>query len=378
MLARQRSLVKQVRPPTERARLLIVDDDEGNSTLLNHLLHKDYDTVVVNNGKLALDRIATQTFDLVLLDIMMPVMNGLDVLRHLRADEDTADLPIILLSARADDRDIVQGLREGANDYITKPLSLDIVRARVQTHLKFKQLADAHKQTIHDLQIAQEMQEHFFRIVSHDLKGPLTNLRMATFLLREMTSDQPSVQEVMENVDTSLNEMQEMIRTFLDVAALQPGRLEMNAECFTTREALRRVLEQYKLAAMDKNVHVHIEPSEATIYADLRLYVQVLSNLVSNAIKYTPPGTNVHIWMEGDERWTRICVADQGAGIPENERDRLFQMFSKLSTRPTGGESSSGLGLWIVKMLTEAMGGAVGVECPADGGSIFYVDMPAC
>ncbi len=112
--------------------------------------------------------------------------------------------------------------------------------------------------------------------------------------------------------------------------------------------------------------------------ADRRLLMQVLGNLVGNALKFSPHNSVVMIWSEGDEHWVRINVADQGPGIPFEERKNLFQMFSKLSVRPTGSETSTGLGLWIVKNLVEMQGGKVGVDCPPDGGSIFWFELPGC
>jgi signal transduction histidine kinase len=104
----------------------------------------------------------------------------------------------------------------------------------------------------------------------------------------------------------------------------------------------------------------------------------MLSNLVSNAIKFSPRNTTIMVWVDEGDKWQRICVSDQGPGIPTDERDKLFGMFSRLSTHPTGTESSTGLGLWIVKQLAELQNGHVGVECPQDGGSIFWVELPTC
>jgi signal transduction histidine kinase len=113
------------------------------------------------------------------------------------------------------------------------------------------------------------------------------------------------------------------------------------------------------------------------VWADSGLAQQILGNLVSNAIKYSPSGSAVTLSSAIAGEQVRIYVADQGAGIPESERDQLFQAFTKLSTRPTGGESSTGLGLWIASQLVAVHGGAIGAEFPAEGGSIFWVELPA-
>lgn len=358
--------------------LLVVDDDMVNSTLLQRLFEKEYTVLCASCGNAALEILNREAVDLVLLDLMMPDVSGYDILEQIRSNCLWADLPVIIISAKSDNSDVVRGLEMGAHDYIAKPIQVDIVRARVQTQLAVKRLNDEHKRTIHDLQIAQQMQDTFYRIVSHDLKGPLTNLRMAHFLLRDIVAHDEQGNIILDNIELTLDEMHDMIRVFLDVMTLQPGRMQIELDCLNTNDVLQNVAKQYALTAEHKNIALRVETSESYVMADNRLLSQMISNLVSNAIKFSMRDTTVTLWAEQTPRWMRLCVADQGPGIPADERGNLFEMFSRLSTRPTGSEHSTGLGLWIVKQLAEAQNGRVGVECPADGGSIFWVELPAC
>lgn len=359
-------------------RVLVVDDDHATRVLLTQVFSSTCDVVAVGNGAEAMRRLTEQPFDVVLLDIMMPVMSGLEVLEAIRRDETLVELPVILISARTMQKDVVEGLQRGANDYITKPIDLSVARARVNTQLKLKRLSDAYQATIAELQSSQRLQTNFVQIVSHDLKGPLTNLRMAHHLLREQLKDDASAMAILETADLSVGEMNSLIRTFLDVAVTQHGQMEIRPDCLNVTEHLRRVVDQYLLPAKRKQISLRLDESEHAVVADGRLFSQIASNLVSNAIKYSPQGAEVHVWAEAQADRVRVCVADQGPGIPDDERGRLFRMFGKLTARPTGGESSTGLGLWIVKTLTEAQGGEAGVDCPPDGGSIFYVELPIC
>ncbi|MDL1902814.1 hybrid sensor histidine kinase/response regulator [Anaerolineae bacterium CFX9] len=362
-----------------RPRVLIVDDEESNRVLLGRALTNDYEVMIVSSGQAALDAIATHPFDCVILDINMPVMDGFAVLRTIRKVYEPTELPVILMSGRSDAGDIVQGLGLGASDYITKPITLSVTAARLRTQVTLKRLADDNKRTIHDLHLAQKMQERFYRIVSHDLKGPLTNLRMAQYLLRDLLTDNPAASSILENIDLSLNEMQDMIRVFLDVAAAQPGQVETRIICLDPVLILRNVANMYTLNAGRKQIQIAIDQNEPVLaYADQRLLTHIVSNLVSNAIKYSPPHTLTRLGWERLNDHVRIYVADQGPGIPEAERDGLFKMYGKLSNRPTGEESSTGLGLWIVRHLADLIGGDVGVECPPEGGSVFWVELPAC
>lgn len=375
------SFVPSVEQGDERmkAHVLIVDDEESNRLLLARALARDYDVTIVKNGMEALDAIASNMFDCVILDINMPIMDGYAVLKTIRERFEPIELPVILMSGRSDSGDIVQGLNLGASDYITKPITLNVTMARLRTQVTMKRLADDNKRTIQDLHLAQKMQERFYRIVSHDLKGPLTNLRMAQYLLRDLLTENSAANAILENVDLSLNEMQDMIRVFLDVAAAQPGQMETHIICLDPVMILRNVANQYTITAGRKNIQIVIDPSDpALVLADLRLFTHIISNLVSNAIKYSPHFTVTRLGWARQGQIVRVYVADQGPGIPEDERSDLFKMYSKLSTRPTGEESSTGLGLWIVRHLAELIGGEVGVECPPEGGSVFWINLPVC
>jgi signal transduction histidine kinase len=359
-------------------RVLVVDDDHATCALLTQVFASTCDVLVARNGLDALRILAEQPVDVVLLDINMPGMNGLDVLEAIRRDETLVELPVILISARTGQKDVIEGLQRGANDYISKPIDLAVARARVNTQLKLKRLSDAYQATILDLQSSQQLQANFVQIVSHDLKGPLTNLRMAHHLLRDLVKDNPTSMSVLESAELSVVEMNTLIRTFLDVAVTQNGQLEIRPDCINITDHLRRVVDQQNFAAHRKQMTIMLDEGDYAVVADGRLFGQIMSNLIGNAIKYSPPGSVVRVWAEAYEGRVRIRVADQGPGIPEAERGRLFRMFGKLSARPTGGESSTGLGLWIVKTLTEAQGGEVGVECPAEGGSVFSIELPVC
>ena len=356
--------------------LLIVDDEISNVAILERLFRSEYRTTSASSGKAALDLLAAESFDLVLLDIMMPSTSGLDVLRSIRNTSETAELPVILVSARMDEKDIVEGLSIGANDYITKPFRLSELRARVRTQMTLKRLQDERNQTIDELRAAHDLKDRFFRIASHDLKGPLGNLRLVHYLLRQRVADDAMSGELLNTADANINNMQGVINEFLDMAALQSGVVDLHMDTVNVEPLLEDLLRQYHLNALKKDITVDASRVTGTIYCDSGRFSQALGNLVNNALKYSPWGSEIAIWTEIEGERTRICVGDHGPGIPNNERDKLFTEFGKLSNRPTGGESSTGLGLWIAKHLTTLQGGEIGVDTPNDGGSIFWIEMP--
>lgn len=360
----------------EKPRILVADDEPSNRMLLRRVLASRYEVTEAQDGHEALDLINQQDFDMLLLDVMMPGATGLDVLEQVRAAPDRADLPVILISALADNDDIIRGLRMGANDYIPKPIEIDVVAARVDTHIRLKQMIDLHKQTIAQLEAAQQLKDRLFRIASHDLKSPLSNVALAEMLLRQIVPEDPTVTEILDTLRLTTENMNHVIEEFLDMAATQSGSIDLHLEAVSVQEVVMEAAAAYTITAQKKEIALNVADLPGMVLADRARYVQVLNNLISNAIKYSPPGSTVTLWAEIQQGFVRTHVADQGAGIPPDERERLFTEFGKLSTRPTGGESSTGLGLWIVKHMATLQGGAVGVECPPEGGSIFWVDLP--
>lgn len=357
--------------------LLVVDDDRINRELLMHLFERDYRVSTAMGGREALALLKEQPdVDLVMLDIMMPHMSGLEVLGEIRDNPDTADLPVILISAMANTRDVVNGLRLGANDYITKPVDVSVVIARVKTQLTVKKLFDERKETIKELQMAETLRAQLFRIASHDLKTPLNNIRMAEHLLRKTIEPSKDTDQMLDTVKLTVESMSGIITNFLDMVELQTGQINIKLKPIELKDVVFNVLTQYEIAASKKNIKLTMENVEGWVMADGARLVQVTSNLVSNAIKYSPRETEVKVYTELKNGTGHIYVKDEGPGIPESDHEQLFTEFGKLTPRPTGGESSTGLGLWIVKHLMNAQKGNAGVDFPEDGGSIFWVSVP--
>ncbi len=277
------------KPSTETSSLLVVDDDQAVRLLLSQLFQQDFRLTFAENSAQALAELEQQSFDLVLLSLNAPNVNGFDLLRRLRAEPATADLPVMLISTLDDNSRVVQGLHAGANDYLTKPLDSEVVRARVETQLALKRVADDRKQTIAQLRFTQEMQENFTRIVSHDLKGPLTNIRMAQFMLRDIMHENEQARSILDNMDVTLNGMVEMIRVFLD--AMDSQQLEPVLAPQDALELVYNVVEQYRINAERKNIDLRMTDCSGVVLADHRLLRQVLCNLVSNAIKFSPHHT---------------------------------------------------------------------------------------
>lgn len=359
-----------------RARILIVDDEPMNVTLLERLFVREYEVFTATSGRAALEQLSKKVFDCLLLDIMMPGLSGLHVLEALRKDPVTADLPVILVSALADRHDVVRGLKLGANDYVTKPIEMDVLSARVQTQVTLKVLQDQRKMAIAQLERAQELKDQLLRIASHDLKSPLANIGMIRYLLRDAVADNPTALEYVDMLDNTSEHMLTVIRDFLDTAAIQSGELDLVPGMIPVSDLVYEVCEQYRLPALRKNIQLDFSNVSGEVYADRMRAAQALDNLISNAIKYSPVDSLVTVSSHVVDDMVRILVSDSGPGIADEELPRLFTQFGRLSSRPTGGESSTGLGLWIVKHLVTIQGGQVGVTTEPGRGSVFWMELP--
>jgi len=356
--------------------LLIVEAEPNIRQIIQQTFAGDYTLIFTENGDEALAALRRYTVDLVLLDMTGKASDLDDLLPMLRSERSSTELPVILISTLGDSKAAARGLQLGANDYITTPLDGETMRARVGTQITLRDTLSEPKHIITQLKFTQEMQENFSRIISHDLKGPLTNIRMAQFMLRDILRENREASSILDNMDLTLNGMVDMIRMFID--AMDSQQLEPHIQRLDSHDLLVETADQYSLSAERKNIKLTlIEDSSHMLLADQRMLRQVVGNLVSNAVKFSPRGTETQLNAERRGDQVRISVADHGPGIPVDERGRLFTMFSKLSTRPTAGEASTGLGLWIVKELTRLQGGRAGVDHPTEGGSVFWVELPA-
>jgi len=218
-------------------------------------------------------------------------------------------------------------------------------------------------------------------IAAHDLKNPLSAIRGTVTFIRDSLNmlSSEEIFDLLSAVEKSANRMFALIKNLLDVNALESGEMKIKAELFDLRTAIRYTIKGYSRIAEAKQICFHEEYSveKPTVYADFNATGQVLDNLISNALKYTPPGRNVFIRLWEKEESIILAIKDEGLGLTESDKEKLFGKFARLSAKPTGGEHSTGLGLSIVKKLIELMDGHVWAESPGKNqGSTFFIELP--
>ncbi len=364
-------------------RIVVVDDSPASTdTLARQMALEGWDVRAFNDPFEALEAIRADPPDLLLLDVMMPGMNGLAVLKAVRAQPPTADLPVIMLTALDEADDVVRGLDLGANDYLTKPPQFEILAARVRTQLKLKRLQDQRERDIAELRELSALKDKFLQIAAHDLRNPLGNITFGIDLLEQelarLETPVPNAATILQAMHNAASIMRSIVNDFLDLQAIRSGKVEMNWQPVSLNKLIEAVVAQYQTYAKDKNValRTYLDADLPDTMADPDRLTQVLGNLVSNAIKFSPPGSAVGVRTREVNRRLLVEVADNGVGIPEAEIPLLFKEFARLSPRPTGGEKSSGVGLSIARQLVELHGGKIGVRSKVGQGSLFWFELP--
>ena len=348
--------------------ILIVDDTPANlSVLLQCLGDAGYRVLVAEDGEEALDLVSQSVPDLVLLDVMMPGIDGFETCRRLRQNAATAELPVIFMTALTDTREKLAGFAAGAVDYITKPVQHEEALARVATHLQIRRLR-------RELAAELALKERFMRIAAHDLRNPLCLIMMAGGVARRAGADAGTLRRALQEIDTSARHMRGIIDTFLQLRA---GNRSARLSLPTLVQAV--VKQQSPAADAKEQELVFNEPGDLPpVLGEATEIFQIVTNYLSNAIKYTSRGGRIEVRIQPSTTGTalRLEVLDSGPGVPPEERERLFTEFARLSPRPTAGEESHGVGLAIVKLLAEDNHGRVGADFPESGGSVFWCELP--
>lgn len=349
--------------------ILVVDDAELNRDLLEQeLADMGYKVFLAGNGQQALDVVQNERLDLVLLDIMMPGMSGIDVLRIIRRTHDADSLPIIMVTAKSESEDIVEALEMGANDYVSKPIDIPALLARVRTQLSHKRLW--------------ELKEEFLGIASHDIRSLLMKVAgFASLLLKQVPVGAVMTSEAFENaqkVHDYAHEMLRLVKTFLEFQSMRDGVLGIAlARMDLNRTAVHVINENYSYAA-SKNIALACDLYEdlPAIDADSGRIEQVVENLVDNAIKFSPAGSTVTVRTKTVNEKITLEVSDGGPGLTEDDLRKVFGKYTKLSGKPTGGEPSYGLGLAICKLIVDLHHGQIGVYNNPCGGATFWFTLP--
>lgn len=350
-------------------RVVVADDDEVSLVMLTTILEElGVVCTACTNGKRALEALkaAPDTTDILLLDIEMPVMNGYEVLQHMKRDSRLADIPVIVLSANRDEK--LSALKLGADDFLTKPYEIEELKLHFAKLVQWRRLT----------QSAKRAKNEFIAVVSHELRTPMNQiLGLAELLNGETLTDGQS--ELLDLLRGAAEDMTGMIRDILNYSQMEHGAPQEMGAPFSLRTVVNSVLEapQKEPSKNSRNMCLEIGDSITDTLNGYSFGVyKVLSILVDNAVKFTSNGSiTISIREEpiGNSVSRFLCsVSDNGPGIPPGFHDRIFEPFVQLDSSRTRRHDGLGLGLALAKRLVEQMGGTIGVKSEVGRGSTFH------
>ena len=366
-----------------RDTILIVDDLVANTEVLLAALADTYDVSVIQDGPTALAALATVKPDLILLDIMMPGMDGYEVCTRLQANPDTRDIPVIFLTALTEDNDEEKGLKLGAVDYITKPFNPALVEARVRNHLALRHARievvrqrDQVEVALQKLRKLEQQRDDLVHMIVHDLRSPLTGLMCYLDLLAPGEADATDFEKSLCAAQKTTRELCAMVSALLDVSRLETGQMPLHCAASDVGQLTRLALERLGALTHGRRVSVHLPDAPVWAHCDPTITGRILQNLLDNALKFTPPDGCIQITIVPEESCVCLSIADTGPGIPAAYHEKVFQKFGQVAARKQGQRSSTGLGLTFCKLAVEAQGGRIQLESEPGRGATFHLRLP--
>jgi two-component system sensor histidine kinase/response regulator len=355
------------------ARILVADDQPANIQIVGTVLgNLGCEIIPASDGPTALKRIALRTPDLILLDLLMPGMDGCEVCRQLKKNPDWKDIPVIFLSA-TDDKDlIVRALDSGGVDFITKPFNQAELISRVRTQLALKTARDRLKQLAED-------KDELLGILAHDLKNYLGGINMSAELMSGQIKrfKDERLTQLSDNMIRSSALAMAFVKEFLANSATDHG-FTLKPTAANLADIATAAVGQYQEAARRKKIKIQTDfPAEAVIaLADIFALDQILDNLISNALKFSSPDKRIFVSVRSAANRAECVIRDEGPGFTVEDKVKMFRRYGRLSARPTGGEPSTGLGLSIVRKLVQAMDGELLCESNPGQGAAFTIRLP--
>lgn len=363
-------------------KILVVDDSSTNRKVLHiHLVKLGFEVIEAVNGLEALEVMSNDLPDLVLLDVMMPVMNGLDCCRQIKAGSDTRHIPVFFITSLNDRDSMLKGIEAGADDFIHRPIDIGYIKLRIQNAINAKRLRDRVVDQLEQLQQLESSRDGLVHMLVHDMRSPLQTIQGFSDIALTEQSISNDLQTWLQLINSESKRMVGMVSDILDVSRMENSEMPLDLKPVAIVDLIENLVGKYPKSANraelkfhSQNVHhsTHIQCDESVIG-------RVLENFIGNAVKYTPANGEVEISVLACERVPqriRIQVADQGPGIPEDQQDRIFQKFEQVVNSETHlpQKYSSGLGLAFCKMAIEAHHGEIGLDSEPGKGAVFWID----
>jgi signal transduction histidine kinase len=373
-----------------RARILIADDNADMREYLRRLLASRYDVEAVADGKEALGLARLREFDLVLSDVMMPRLDGFGLLKALRGDNRTQNIPVILLSARAGEESRVEGMGAGADDYLVKPFSARELLARVEAHVNLHRVRREAEQALLEMmakeqkarasaEVANRVKDDFLAMLSHELRTPLNAIIGWSHLLKKGKLSEKDRERAIDVIDRNAAAQREIIDELLDVSRIVTGKLKLETTAIEVADVIDAAVDAIRPAAEAKGIEIvtSLDRSAGLIDGEAVRLQQVIWNLLSNAVKFTPPQGRIEVKLSTAWENIKVVVSDSGEGIDPEFLPFIFERFRQADSSAKRTHGGLGLGLSIVRSLVEMHGGEIRATSDGKGmGASFTLTLP--
>lgn len=362
-------------------KILIVDDVMSNVLLLKVLLtNEKFAIATASNGRQALEQVEKENPDLVLLDVMMPDMSGFEVAQHLKSNPNTADIPIIFLTALNSTADIVKGFQVGANDFISKPFNKEELIIRVTHQISLVAAKRLILSKTEELQRTIAGRDKLYSVIAHDLRSPMGSIKMVlNMLILNLPSEKIGAEmyELLTMANQTTEDVFSLLDNLLKWTKSQIGKLNVVYQDVDLVEVTDGFIEIFSMVASLKKIRIReMKPEKMMVNADIDMLKTVVRNLLSNAIKFSKENSEVLVKMEEVDGMAVVSVQDYGCGISEEGQKKLLHTDTHFSTFGTNNEEGSGLGLLLCKDFVVKNGGKLWFTSKEGEGSIFSFSIP--
>ena len=361
-------------------KILIVDDVVSNVLLLKILLtNEKFQVCTASNGNMCIEMAKSEHPDLILLDVMMPDLNGFDTAVILKKAPETHEIPIIFLTALNNPSDLVKGFQVGANDFLTKPFNKEELVMRVMHQIQLVAAKRIIVKQNEELKRTISNRDKMYSVIAHDLRSPMASIRMVLNLAVNVVSREVVGDEIFELLDKANRESEEthdLLDNLLKWTKSQTGRLTVVYQDLDLDDIVPGVVDIFRMIAEMKKIDLKYLPAneKLTVHGDNDMIKTIIRNFLSNAVKFTPEGKGVEVFYEREGDFARISVRDHGVGIDPERVEAIFRTGE--TTYGTGGEEGSGLGLQLCQDFARKNGGEARVESTLGEGSTFSFTIP--
>lgn len=353
--------------------ILIVDDNPMNLLLTSHVLENEgYATLTADDGRIALKELEKQTPSLILLDVMMPEMDGYEVCRLINANEEWTEIPIIFLTANAQTENLVEGFKAGGVDYITKPFKGEELLVRVKNHLE---LADSKKMIVE----MNKSRDKLYSIIAHDIRSPLSGILQTVDAIDQGYFDPNSddFRELIHHLKIRTKETSTLLTSLLQWTRLQSEEIQLDLKQNDISVVIKSCIQLLEANAHDKDIRLIYEDTlpGVCIYDEVSMHT-VIRNIISNAIKFTPISGSITIRINQTGTELQISIQDTGIGMSDEVIKTIFERNQHFSSSGTANEQGTGLGLMLVKDFVKKNNGQIMVNSTIGQGTIFTISLP--